>query len=187
VPSACLACAKSWAPAPPPQKKKKRKEKHPKDVMTRGHYVEFKFLCYQKALRSWAWWLTSVIPATQKDGDQEDSSRAAGEKCSQDLISTNSWMWCVCACHPSYLGGINRSRPAPAKPQDRIKQITKAKRVGGVAQVLQHLPSKPKFKLQCLQKEKALRATPECLHIICASLSTGLSGCICALALYRAG
>jgi hypothetical protein len=47
-------------------------------------------------------------------------------------------------CNPSYLGGRDRMvvQIGPGIKQKPISKITKAKRTGGVAQVVEHLPSK---------------------------------------------
>jgi hypothetical protein len=50
------------------------------------------------------------------------------------------------ACHPSYTGSLNRRIAVQASPDINVrpfpKKITKAKRAGGVAQVVECLPSK---------------------------------------------
>jgi hypothetical protein len=60
----------------------------------------------------------------------------------------------ACAWDPSYMGGPERSIIVQSQPQakmwDPIWKITKAKRAGGVAQVVKHL----------LNKHKALSLKP---------------------------
>jgi hypothetical protein len=53
----------------------------------------------------------------------------------------------VSAYHPSYSGSINRRievQAGPSKKQNPVSEITKAKRAGSVAQVVEFLPSKLK-------------------------------------------
>jgi hypothetical protein len=58
---------------------------------------------------------------------------------SKDPISTNKKLGAaVDACHPSYTGSVT-----PAWPGDPIPKITKSERAGGMAQVVDHLPSQP--------------------------------------------
>jgi hypothetical protein len=48
----------------------------------------------------------------------------------------------VFPCHPSYTGSKNKENYGPSIRQDLVSKITKAKRVGGMAKVVEHLPSK---------------------------------------------
>jgi hypothetical protein len=65
-------------------------------------------------------------------------------------ISTNKLGIVVHSYRPSYTGGIGRRISIQAghgwgKLRDSISKITKAKRAGGEAQVVEHLPSKHKI------------------------------------------
>jgi hypothetical protein len=53
----------------------------------------------------------------------------------------------VCACHLSFTGSVDRRMAVQAalgKKQDFVSKINKAKRAEGMAQVIDHLPSKSK-------------------------------------------
>jgi hypothetical protein len=86
---------------------------------------------------SQARWLTSVIPATQ----DTETRRITVQDLSKQLIRpylTNKLEVMVCACDSSYMGlGGRRPVLAPGKTLPE-----KQKKAGGLAQVIQHLPSK---------------------------------------------
>jgi hypothetical protein len=55
-----------------------------------------------------------------------------------------------CTCHPNYAGSVNRRTAVQAglgKTRPHSK-ITKAKRVGGIAQVVEHLPLEAQGRVQ---------------------------------------
>jgi hypothetical protein len=73
----------------------------------------------------------------------------------------------VMRCHLSYMGSVNRSITVLVglgKKARPCLQITKAKRTGGVAQVVEHLSSKLNTlssKLQyCRKKKKLIKSSP---------------------------
>jgi hypothetical protein len=73
-----------------------------------------------------------------------------GETVSEILISTNKLGIVVCTCDLSYIeeryGQEDGLKPTQAKMQDPLaKRKIKARRIGGVSQVTESLPSKCKF------------------------------------------
>jgi hypothetical protein len=67
----------------------------------------------------------------------------------------------ACTCHSSYSGRHIKEDHGPGWPgkkQDSISKLSRTKRAGGVAQAVQHLPSKQeaKFKLQYHQQKRKI-------------------------------
>jgi hypothetical protein len=60
-------------------------------------------------------------------------------------ISTNKLSMVVYGCNSSYWGCGSKCKPSPGKSKrDPIQNIIKAKRTGGMVQVVEHLSSKQK-------------------------------------------
>jgi hypothetical protein len=88
-------------------------------------YISFKntvpFCTFQtlKSLCSWAWWLMSIILATQEAEIRRITVWLPQAKSMQDPISTNSCVSVAHACHPSYQRGSGwedcSSRPTQTK------------------------------------------------------------------------
>jgi hypothetical protein len=70
-----------------------------------------------------------------------------GKKFARPHLNHKKLGMMVCACFPSYTGGVNRRIKVQTGPNiklDHIAKVTKAKRVGGMVQVAEHLPAKGK-------------------------------------------
>jgi hypothetical protein len=75
--------------------------------------------------------------------------RPAWQKVSKTLSTTNpikKLSGVACAYKPSYMGSLSRRTAVQGWPwtktREPISKITKAKRAGGIAQVIEFLPSK---------------------------------------------
>jgi hypothetical protein len=61
-----------------------------------------------------------------------------GKKVGETLSQPTKLDMMACACHPIYVGGINRTMVVQGNPTGKI---TKAKKAGSVARVVECLPS----------------------------------------------
>jgi hypothetical protein len=84
-----------------------------------------------------------------------------GQKSSQDCISVEkSWVW-WCVCHPSYSWKCKIGRPwvwlAWAKNENLLQKMTRDKRARGMAEAIEHLPSKCETLVSTPHTEKKIR------------------------------
>jgi hypothetical protein len=81
--------------------------------------------------------------------DQEDlHSRTAQHFLVRPHVNQQKAGQVVGTCHPSFVGGINRRTGALAKDGDAVQKISKVRKTGGVAQVIECLPSKSEALIQ---------------------------------------
>jgi hypothetical protein len=74
----------------------------------------------------------------------------------------------ACDYYPSNVGKCKNEDGGPCQPGQKVRlylQITRAKRAGGMAEVVEHLPSKGKAEIKCqyheeLCSQRTIRSTP---------------------------
>jgi hypothetical protein len=88
-------------------------------------------------------------PSSSGDTDPKNHAQdQPGQKVSENPISASKLSVVACACDPSYMEGVGRIvvwGQSQAKTWEFIWKITKAKkRLGDMAQAVDHLPSRHK-------------------------------------------
>jgi hypothetical protein len=88
-----------------------------------------------------------ILSILERDNRRITVQGHPGQKLVRNYL-TNKLNMIVHICHLSYSEGINRSimvlsRAVQAKVKTLLEKLIEAKRVQGMAQVAEHLPSKP--------------------------------------------